>query len=372
MSCRALFSANRGFALLGSRRVLMSRLMDAGHQVAIATADDAEAHALEDLGVRRFVVDFQRGGVSPGADLRALRQLLHAYRNFKPSLVHHFHAKPMFYGAIAARVAGVSAVVNTVTGLGESMPEHGVKARLSRAMYAHASGSACFTVFQNSDDLALFQRHKLVPAGRERLITSSGVDVRRFKPAVAPTSPPRVVCMARLLKKKGVREFIEAARLVQGKVSLPVSFELAGEWDLQHPDAIPEAELAAWNDDGAVHFIGYCKKPEDWLPGASAFVCPSVYREGVPRVILEAAACGVPVIGTDAPGIRDVLKEGQTGYLVAPFDVPAIAERLVTLLTDVELVSRMSDSSRQLMESQFDIEHITDQYVDLYREAGLS
>ena len=297
--------------------------------------------------------------------------LVRAYRSFKPALVHHFHAKPMFYGALAARVAGVPAVLNTVTGLGESMPDKGMKARLSRAMYAHAGGSARFTVFQNSDDLALFQRYELVPVGRERLITSSGVDVRRFKPAVAHDAPARVVCMARLLKKKGIREFIEAARLVRLQVAAPVRFELAGEWDTQHPDAVTAAELAAWNEDGAVEFIGYCRRPEDWLPGAAAFVCPSVYREGVPRVILEAAACGVPVIGTDAPGIRDVLKEGQTGYLVPPFDVAAIVQRLVLLLSDPDRVAAMSAAARRLMESQFDIEYITDQYLDLYREAGV-
>jgi len=367
-----LLTANRGFALLGSRRVLMERLVATGHQVAVATADDVEARALETLGVRRFVVNFQRGGVAPWADLRAFKQLLYAYRTFKPSLVHHFHAKPMFYGAVAARIANVPAVVNTVTGLGESMPESGIKARLAQGMYVYACRKALYTVFQNSDDLALFQRRGLVSLGRERLITSSGVDVRRFKPANAVDTPARVVCMARLLKKKGIQEFIEAARSVRLQLSLPLVFELAGEWDLQHPDAITETELAAWNHDGAVLFIGYCKKPEEWLPGAVAFVCPSVYREGVPRVILEAAACGVSVIGTDAPGIRDVLKDGQTGYLVPPYDVPAIAERLMTLLTEVDLVRNMSVSSRQLMESQFDIQHITDQYLDLYREAGLS
>lgn len=372
VTSRVLFAANRGFALLGSRRALMERLMSQGHAVAIATANDEHAHKLESLGIQRFAVDFRRGGVAPIADLCVLKQLLQIYRSWRPQLVHHFHAKPMFYGALAARAAGVPSVVNTVTGLGESMPERGLRSRLSRQMYAHACNMARFTVFQNSDDMALFQRGGLVPQDGARLITSSGVDVRRFLPGEGVDAPARVVCMARLLKKKGIHEFIQAARLVRARLDLPVVFELAGEWDIDHPDAISEAELSSWNFDEAVRFIGYCQKPETWLAGASAFVCPSVYREGVPRVILEAAACGVPVIGTDAPGIRDVLKEGQTGYLVAPFDVAAIAERLVTVLSDSGRVAEMSASARRLMESQFDIEHITDQYLDLYREAGLS
>lgn len=371
MKQRIVFVANRGFALFGSRRVLLERLMAEGHEVSVATAADDYAYMLEALGVQRFVVNFMRGSVALRADVRALGQLIKVYRDVKPALVHHFHAKPMFYGAVAAQRAGVPLVVNTVTGLGESMPEQGIKARLAHKMYAHACGTSRYTVFQNSDDLGLFKRYGLVQTGRERLITSSGVDVRRYQSIELSEKPVRVVCMARLLKKKGIREFIEAAREVRSRFGALVVFELAGEWDLQHPDAVTEQELEAWNHDDVVKFVGYCKSPEDWLPGATAFVCPSVYREGVPRVVLEAAACGVPVVGTDAAGIRDAVRDTETGYLVPANDVLSLVEAVMKLLNDPERAAAMGRAARDLMERDFDIERITDQYCELYRQAGL-
>lgn len=193
VTSRVLFAANRGFALLGSRRALMERLMSQGHAVAIATADNEHADKLESLGIQRFAVDCRRGGVAPIADFRVVKQLFQIYRTWRPQLVYHLHAKPMFHGAFAARAAGVSSVVNTVTGLGESMPERGLRARLSRLMYTHACNMARFTVFQNSDDTALFQRGGLVPQDCVRLITSSGVDVRRFLPIDGVDAPACVV-----------------------------------------------------------------------------------------------------------------------------------------------------------------------------------
>lgn len=368
------FVANRGFALWSSRRRLMARLRAAGHEVFCYSVDDGYRAPLEEVGAVWREVPLQRGGPDPRTDPALLFALRRAYAADRLDLVQHYHAKPMVFGSLAARWAGVPRVVNTVTGLGESLPTGGLGRTVSVAAYRVAGDLSDRTVFQNSDDLALFQREGLVAPGAARLIVSSGVDVDRFRPPAGeggPEAPRRVLFMSRLLHAKGVAEFIEAARIVRREVGPDVVFELAGEWDRDHGDAVTEAEMAAMNADGAVRFVGYCSDPDSWLPGAVAFVCPSYYREGVPRTILEANACGVPVIGADSAGIRDAVRDGVTGFLVPPMQADAIADRLLRLLGDPDLARGMGQAARREAEQRFDLDVITRAYLSLYEGLGV-
>jgi glycosyltransferase involved in cell wall biosynthesis len=352
----------------------MARLVESGHTVFAYSVDDGRRAALEALGVIWRELPLYRGGFHPTRDLRLLKALVHHYRGDRLELVQHFHAKPMVFGSIAARQAGVGSVVNTVTGLGESLPESGPRAWTSGLAYRIAGRLADRTVFQNSDDRALFLSRCLVVPGLDRLIVSSGVDIERFVPPGNghASEPPRILFMSRLLHAKGVAEFVEAARRVKRSLAREVRFELAGEWDSSHPDAVTAGELDAMNHDQAIHFVGYQGEPDLWLRGAAVFVCPSYYREGVPRTILEANASGVPVIGVDAPGIRDAIRDGVNGFLVPPRDAGAITDRLLRLLTDPELAGRMMRDARTEAENRFDIAVVTRQYEAMYAELGVN
>ncbi len=366
------FVANRGFALWNSRRRLIARLVEAGNTVFAYSVDDGRRAELEAIGAVWRELPLDRGGFHPTRDLHLLGALVKHYSGDRLDLAQHFHAKPMVFGSIAARLAGVGAVVNTVTGLGESLPASGPRAWSSGLAYQIAGRLADRTVFQNSDDRALFLKRRLVQPGLDRLIFSSGVDIGRFVPAGESPAPPRILFMSRLLHAKGVADFVEAARRVRDALEFDVSFELAGEWDPSHPDAVTEAELKAMNHDDAVEFVGYRGEPDTWLRGAAVFICPSYYREGVPRTVLESNANGIPVVGVDAPGIRDAIREGVNGFLVPPKDPGAIADRVLRLLTDPALSRRMRRDARQEAERRFDVNVVTSQYEAMYAELGVT
>jgi glycosyltransferase involved in cell wall biosynthesis len=226
------------------------------------------------------------------------------------------------------------------------------------------------TIFLNPDDQRLFVEKKWIPKNKARLIVSSGIDMKRFRPNTAAShEPPRVLMVGRLLWEKGVREFIEAAEIVKRKFP-GARFHLAGEWDPVHPDAVKEEWVQAAVDRGAIEFLGYLKHMDDELRTTDVFVLPS-YREGVPRVLLEAAACGVPVVTTDVPGCREVVVDRETGRLVPPRDSESLAAAISELLADATLRQQLGQAGRRHVEKEFDVLTITEKHLALYRDLGI-
>lgn len=384
-----VFVANRPFALLRSRLAVMDAFRDAGWRVLAAAAVDGEAERLREHGVTFFNVSFRRRRLSLFQDIRALFQLLRIYRRHRPVLVHHFHAKPILLGNLAARLVPGLRVVNTVTGLGKAF----VASRWVRCVvgwgYRLCLSRSDMTVFQNPDDHQLFLENGWVERQRSCLILGSGVDLQRFRPVSVPqrAGELRVVMVTRLLYSKGVREFVDAAaeclaRLARekstsdGTPGLPgpseVRFQLAGELDPVHPDAVDRAWIDEQVRRGSVEFLDYVENMEQLLPQATIFVFPSYYPEGVPRVLLEAAACGVPVISTDLPGCREAFLAGETGLAVPPRDAGALADAVLALLADPELRKRMGQKARSFVEERFDLVAVGAQYAAVYESLGAS
>lgn len=363
--------ANRTFAIASSRVPLIRRLRASGWDVVVAAAEDRTAETLRAEGVRVEPVAFARGGFAPGADYAAYRALQRIYGREQPALVHHFHAKPIILGArVARQVASRPRVVNTVTGLGHGFLGNGLRGRLARAGYRGTPSRSDAFIFQNPDDRREFLRRGLADAARTHLIVGSGVDLRRFTPAPgAAAAPLRVAMIARLLWDKGIREFVDAARLVRARHP-SIEFVLGGEWDHAHPNAVPEAWVRAQEAAGTIRFVGYVTDMPTFLRGLGVFVLPSYYGEGVPRVLLEAAASGVPVVTADEPGCREALVEGETGALVGREDARAIADAVGHILGDPARLAQMRAASRALAERQFDIEAITEAQVAVYRSVG--
>ena len=365
-----LLIANRAFALNRSRRALIQQLLRSGYDVVCLSSRDDHAEALEALGCKCLELDVQRGGPSVWRDVRSFFRVFRVMKSYRPALVHCFHVKPLFFSALAS-LAVPTRLLITITGVGESLPDRGWFAPVARNIYRFACRRAGLTVFQNSDDFKLFHEAGIVPPERARLICSSGVDVGQFVPLSGSSPRKRVLMMCRLLQKKGLFEFIAAARIVRDQLGDSVQFEVAGEWELDHPDAIQPGDLDRANVGNVVQFLGYCHSPETWLQGALCFVCPSVYREGVPRVILEASACGVPVVGTDAPGIRDVIEDGRTGVLLHQPNARSIAAAVLELASDVDRASAMGSAARAQMVEKFSLAEVTRRYLALYQEMGV-
>ncbi len=371
MTKTVIFVANRGYALTSSRKSIIKRFLSSNWKVIIATADDAESQSLCEMGVILESVTFNRGGISPVKDLRAFKKLRRIYRKWNPALIHHFHAKPVIFGSIAAhRVLGDKVkVVNTITGLGHAFITGGMSAKLAGLGYGYALSRAVVTIFQNKDDRVLFVERSWVSSERAKLIVSSGIDTNLFSMVNRQghdVRTPLIVMLGRLLRQKGIEEFVSVAQNIRRRWP-GARFQIAGEEDLVHPDSVS----ADWvSGQSGVEYLGMLSSVKELLTEADLFLFPS-YREGVPRCVLEAAAMGLPTIAFDVPGVSESVRDGKTGYLVPFREVEALTRRVSELLEDGELRMRMGRAARVFMEQNFDRHIIEEQYIQVYREHGM-
>jgi glycosyltransferase involved in cell wall biosynthesis len=286
-----------------------------------------------------------------------LLALFRLYRGLKPDLVHHITHKPVLYGSLAARLVGVPAVVNAISGLGYAFVAEGWRAdrrrQLMMTLYRMALRHPRMRViFQNREDVALFEAAGVVRADQVVLIPGSGVDLSRFKPSPEPEGTPVVVLPARMLWDKGVGDFVAAARLLRQR-GVVFRALLAGESDPGNPRSIPRDQLAGWAAEGAVEWDGYRDDMARVLADCHVVCLPSSYREGVPKALLEAAAAGRPIVTTDVPGCRDVVTPGENGLLVPPRNPAALAEALEMLIASPALRVRFGSRGRARAERDF-------------------
>lgn len=368
---KAIFVANRAFALTSSRLRLIKTFKDMGWQVIVAT--DSNSEKLDEPGINVEPVLFNRGGFSPFRDVFAFFKLVYIYRTYKPTIIYHFNAKPVILGNLACVLTGnCTKTINTITGLGHAFINKGFTRHLAIWGYRIALKKSNMVIFQNRDDLDLFLGYNLVERNKTKLIVSSGVDIEKFSPVSSNNKKgnrERVLMIGRLLWEKGVGEFVQAAEIVK-KNYHNVDFDLGGEVDSQHPDAVEESYICAVHEKGTVNFIGYVSNMKHELRNTDLVVLPS-YREGVPRVLLEAAACGIPVIATDVPGCREAAEHNETGLLVPPRDSESLAEAILKLLNDPSLRQYMGEAGRKRAEEMFDIKVITEKQLAAARELGV-
>lgn len=366
-----VFAANRGYALTSSRRDLIRHFVRAQWKVVLATADDTESCSLCEQNVVLEPITFSRGGFSPYTDICAYYRLRQIYKKWQPALVQHFHAKPVILGSIAARkTAGDSVrISNVITGLGHAFIKGGFSAKLSGKGYGLALPRADITIFQNRDDKSLFLDRGWVNPNRARLITSSGVNLRHFEVAdrsERDATRPTIVMLGRLLKQKGIVEFIKVAQRIRQRWP-GAKFKLAGEEDPVHPDAV-KADWVRSHPD--IEYVGRIADVRPLLAEADILLFPS-YREGTPRVVLESAAAGLPTVAFDVPGVREVVQHGETGFLVPYRELDTMVDYVSMLLENPQLRLKMGFSARQMVEKKFDIQAIQAQYLDVYRNLDL-
>lgn len=364
-----VFAANRGYALKSSREGIIQHFLEQGWKVVLATADDVDSQALTQLGAVLEPVRFSRGGLSPSVDYAAWQRMKLIAHHYQPALIHHFHAKPLMFGSMAARkvLGNKVRIVNTITGLGHAFVQGGWISCLAGWGYRRALPHADLTIFQNPDDRDLFLDRRWVAEPAARLIVGSGVNIERFTPRLGHnTKAPVVVMLGRLIWQKGVAEFTEVARRVRARYH-EARFLWAGDLDEVHPDAVPAEWVAA---QGAFEYLGQVSDVPDLFQNADLLLFPS-YREGVPRTVMEAAACAVPSVAFDVPGVREAVRNGETGILVPDRDVNALSDAVVHLLDRQGLREKMGKAGRQLAESAFDIRAIQAAHFAVYRELGI-
>lgn len=342
------------------RRELVADACASGWRVSVvAGGDTAEGEAVfKPLGVQCYGVPIDRGGLNPWRDFQALQKIEQLCRKLRPSVALAFTVKPIVYGLVAARRAGVPARAALVAGLGYAFMEGGeLKRRLVRTaavrLYANALRDVQRVFFQNDDDRADFSRMGILrPQTPVTRVAGSGVDLERFRYTPLPEGAPTFVMVARLLRDKGVVEFVEAARVVRGRHP-EARFILVGGRD-DNPACVSEIELEKWRREGIVELVGRQADVRPFLAAAHVFVLPS-YREGTPRSALEALAMGRPVLTCNSPGSREVVVEGVTGRLVPPRDIAALAEAITWFINNREQLPAMSRQARDCAERLFDV-----------------
>jgi glycosyltransferase involved in cell wall biosynthesis len=311
----------------------------------------------------------RRRSLAPWREAAAIWELVQIYRRERPDLAHHVAMKPVLYGSLAAAIARVPAVVNALAGMGYVFTSLGLKARLLRPFIRVAfrwllDRPNSRLVLQNPDDVAAMTGSMVAPE-RVALIRGSGVDTVAFAPTAEPEGMPVAAMVSRMLWDKGVADLVEAARLLRRR-GVPLRVLLVGSPDPENPASIPERQLREWDASGDLEWWGERSDIAEIWAGSHIAVLPS-RREGLPKSLLEAAACGRPLVATDVSGCREVVQEGTTGFLVPPGDPDRLADALERLAQNTELRRRMGAAARELVERELSQETVVEQTMALYR-----
>ena len=355
-----------------SHRLPLGRaLRAAGADVVVACRVRDHGAAIRDAGLRLAPIGLDRSGLNPLRDLATIRKILRLYRREKPDIVHHVALKPTLYGALCARLAGVPAVINALGGLGYMFASDAATARLLRPLVKGAlrlllNRRNSRTILQNPDDMALFETGLGVRRDNLAMIRGAGVDVTQFRATPFAEGTPVAVCVSRMLWDKGIRELVAAARLLRDR-GVALRIRLVGPTD-DNPASIPQATLDAWRADGLVEVAGPSEDIAGEYARAHIAVLPSYYGEGLPKSLLEAAACGRPMVATDWPGCREICRDGVTGLSVPPRRAEPLADALARLAGDPALREKLGAEARRVAEAEFAEPIVLAATLGVYRE----
>lgn len=368
---RLLYLITEDWYFWSHRLDLARAAQAAGFDVTVATRVTDHGERIRREGFHLIPISLLRRSWHPLRELRAIAELIRLYRGVRPDVVHHVALKPILYGSLAARITRVPAVLNAFAGLGYAFTgSDRRRGLLSRAMgiglKAAIRWSDSSVLFQNETDRAQLVARGIVPLSRTRVIPGSGVDIAEFSVKPPPHGKPVVVLPARMLWDKGVQEFVDAARRLKGE-AVEARFALVGRCDDDNPAAIAKTQLTQWMSEGAVEWWGHRDDMASVYQAATLVVLPS-YREGLPKVLLEAAACGKAIVATDVPGCRDVVRHELNGLLVAPRDSGALAIAMRRLLQDPGRREAMGAEGLKRVEQEWSAPRIVEQMLSLYWE----
>lgn len=370
MNKRLLFIVNVDWFFVSHRLPIALAAQREGYDIHIACNFTDQADYLRSLGFTLHQLDLSRSGTGLLSEVSAFTGIFRMLRAVKPDIVHLVTIKPVVYGGIASRLLKIRQRVASISGLGYLFIATGLRASILRKAVSLLYRFALRTrdtkvIFQNPDDKQLLISQGIIEPEQAVMIRGSGVDLTRYQVKPLPEGAPVVMLVARLLIDKGVLEFIEAARRLRQQLP-QVRMVLVGDTDDGNPKSVSSTDIATWVEQGIVEHWGYQQDINKTMAQAHIIVLPS-YREGLPKSLIEAAACGRAVITTDVPGCRDAITADQTGVLVPVKDAPALAQAIEKLIYQPALCLELGRAGRQLAESAFDINAVITTHLKLYR-----
>ncbi len=365
-----LYLVTEDWYFVSHRLGLARAVRDAGCDVTVVTRTHYHTDIIKNEGFRLISFLLPRSKFSVVSEIKSIINLIRIYRQQCPDLVHHVALKPSLYGSLASLFSSVPAVVNALTGLGFVFTTghwlHGVLqplVRIGGRLLLSRRNSRI--IVQNPDDMGTLKDAGIIRrAGDAKLIRGSGIDLLALPPLTDPTGVPTVAIVSRMLRNKGVAELVEATRILKSR-DVDVRTILVGMPDPENPTSISEEQLCEWHDDDLIQWWGFRDDVVDVWRQANVAVLPS-YREGLPKSLLEAAACARPIVATDVPGCREIVRHEENGLLVPINDPVALADALEIVLTDAELRKRMGAKSRQLVEAQFHVNLVIRDTLKVY------
>jgi glycosyltransferase involved in cell wall biosynthesis len=362
--------ANTDWYLYNFRLALAEELRRLGWDVVLISPSGPYVPRFAEGGFQWLMWQVDRRGMNIYHEVNSILRLIRIYNKERPLLVHHYTAKPVIYGSLAARLAKVPAVVNSITGLGYIFLRSGWQGKLLRTtampLYRLALKQPNVgVIFENEVDRTTFLHHRLIQGSQATIIEGVGVDVNRYLPQPEVDGIPLVVMPARLLWDKGVGELVEAARKLRKRTSIRIA--LVGMPDPGNPTSINETRLHEWIAEGLVEYWGFRLDMEEVYHQAHIVCLPS-YREGLPTVLIEAAAAGRPIVASDVPGCREVVDQGENGLLVPPGDPSALADALALLADDPALRKKMGAAGRMKAMNQFTNEKVITATLAVYSD----
>ncbi|WP_160012602.1 glycosyltransferase family 4 protein [Rhizobium sp. 18055] len=344
---------------------------NAGYEVVVLTHTAEHGARIRAAGLRAIHLNIDRRSLNPLSELVTLLRVWRVFKMEKPRLIHQVALKPILIGSLAARLCGISGLVNAVVGGGFLFSSDTLVAKFLRPLLGLAlkkllNPPGSKIVFENPDDLRAFVREGYLRESDAVLVRGAGVEPSDYQQAAVTAREPLVLLPARLLWDKGIGEFVEAARQLR-LAGVTARFVIAGGEDLGNRAAIDSRTLAAWREEGVVEFWGFRANMPAVLAQASIVCLPS-YREGLPKALLEAMAAGLPCVTTNVPGCREAVEHGNNGLLVTPRDVKSLANALEILINDIALRTRMGQCGRERVDARFSSTRVIQETLALYKQ----
>lgn len=367
---KLFFLVTEDWYFVSHRLSLAKAAIAAGYEVTVVTRINEFGQVIESCGCRVIPFHMSRRGLNPVSELQALVRLIRLLRRERVDILHNVALKPAVYGGLAAMIARTPRVVNAIAGLGWLFSSRSGVARVGRVFAKRVLSLVLrrgMVIVQNPDD----EREIAglgIPSRQIVRVPGAGVDLQQFSVGPELDGPIVVLFPARLIAEKGVREFVEAARLLI-QSGLPARFVLAGQPDAGNPSSISLTELEGWVSSGVVEHLGWVKDMPSAFRSSHIVCMPSYYGEGIPKSLIEAAASGRAIVTTDMPGCKEIVRHGVNGLLVPPRNVESLAEALKTLICSDEQRRRMGVAGRKLAEEEFSVERVTDSTLAVYQAA---
>lgn len=366
------FVANTAWSMFNFRHGLLSRLIYDGYQLTIIAPRDEFSDKLQKMGCAVVDLPMEAKGTNPLQELKLIYTLYRIYQQITPDFIIHYTIKPNVYGSFAAKIAGIPSLAIT-TGLGYTFVNDNFIAKIARQLYKMAFRYPKEVWFLNEDDRQAFLAYSLVRENKAKLLHGEGVNVSHFSPipSASDNNSTTFLLVARMLWDKGIGEYIEAARVIKSKYP-KTHFQLLGACDVPNPSLISREQISIWESEGIVEYLGTTDDVRTVIANVDCVVLPS-YREGIPRTMLEAAAMAKPLIVSDAPGCKDVVINGKTGFLckVKNRDSLAAAMELIINQSTQERVD-MGVAGRNLVLQKFDEQVVIKKYIDMLSRYNLS